>query len=71
MVQTSFNECQNVDINDIIFYYYIFLCTAFLLPLCFGLLLVLSLYKEDYLQFFNVCPIDYTVVTVSGKVGYP
>ena len=31
-------------------------------------LLVLSLYKEDYLQMFNVCPFDYTAVAVSGKV---
>ena len=30
---------------------------------------VLSLYKEDYLQFFlNVCPFDYTAVAISGKV---
>ena len=38
----------------------------------FGWLLVLSLYKEDYLRFFlNVCPFDYTTFAVSGKVGYP
>ena len=33
--------------------------------------LVLSLYKEDYIciyKFLNVCPFDYTVVVVSGKV---
>ena len=39
-----------------------------LLPLRFGWLLVLSLYKEDYLQILNVCPFDYTAVAVSGKV---
>ena len=40
----------------------------FLLPLHFGWLLVLSLYKEDYLQILNVCPFDYTAVAVSWKV---
>ena len=30
-------------------------------------LLVLSLYKEDYLKKI-VCPFDYTAVAVSGKV---
>ena len=40
----------------------------FLWPLRFGWLLVLSLYKEDYLQFLNVCPFDYTAVAGSGKV---
>ena len=34
-------------------YYYICLCTTFLWPLRFGWLLVLSLYKEDYLQIFK------------------
>ena len=29
------------------------------------------LYKEYYLQFFNVYPFDYTAFTVSGKVGIP
>ena len=33
--------------------------------------LVLSLYKEDYWQIFNVCPLDYTAVVVSGKVKCP
>ena len=27
------------------------------------------LYKEVYLQIFNVCPFDYTAVAGSGKVG--
>ena len=31
-------------------------------------MLVLSLYKENYLHF--VCPFDYTALAVSGKVGY-
>ena len=35
------------------------------------LVLILSLYKEDYLQIFNVCPFDYTALAVSGKVWYP
>ena len=35
--------------------YYICLCTTFLWPLRFGWLLVLSLYKEDYIQFFKIC----------------
>ena len=39
-----------------------------ILDLRFGWLLVLSLHKQDHLQFFNVCPFDYTVVAVSGKV---
>ena len=34
-----------------------------------GGLLVCFLYKEVYLQFFNVCPFDYTAVAGSGKVG--
>ena len=33
------------------------------------LVLVLGLYKEDYLQILNVCPFDYTAFAVSGKVG--
>ena len=40
-------------------------------PLRFGLLLVLSLHKEDYLHIFNVCPFDYTAFVVSWKVEYP
>ena len=32
------------------------MCTTCLWPLHFGWLLVLSLYKEDYLQILNVCP---------------
>ena len=31
-------------------------------------LLVLSLYKENYLHILNVCPFDYMAVAVSGKV---
>ena len=27
-----------------------------------------SLYKEDFYKFLNVCPFDYTVFAVSGKV---
>ena len=42
-----------------------------LLPLHFGWLLVLGLYKEDYLQILNVCPFDNTAFVVSGKVGIP
>ena len=34
-----------------------------------SLLLVCCLYKEVYLQFFNVCPFDYTAVAGSWKVG--
>ena len=41
----------------------------FLWPLRLGWLLVCCLYKEVYLQFFNVCPFDYTAVAGSGKVG--
>ena len=37
-------------------------------PLRFGWLLVLGLYKEDYLQILNVCPFDYTAVAVGGKI---
>ena len=40
-------------IFDVLLYYYICLCTTFLWPLRFGWLLVLSLYKEDYLQIFK------------------
>ena len=32
--------------------------------------LVLSLYKEDYLQILNRCPFDYTTVVVSGKIWF-
>ena len=34
-----------------------------------GRLLVCCLYKEVYLQMFNVCPFDYTTVAGNGKVG--
>ena len=40
-------------IFDILVYYYICLCTTFLWPVRFGWLLILSLYKEDYLQIFK------------------
>ena len=39
--------------------------------LFFGWLLVLGLYKEDYLQILNVCPFDNTAFAVSGMVGIP
>ena len=57
---------------DILLHYYICLRNTFLLPFRFGWLLVLSLWKEDYLHFFfiNVCPFDYTTVPVSGKVDH-
>ena len=41
------------NIFDILSYYYICLCTTFLLPLRFGWLLVLGLHKENYLQIFK------------------
>ena len=37
----------------------------------FGWLLILGLYKDDYLQILNVCPFDYTAFAFSGKVGIP
>ena len=46
-----FNGCPYIF--DILLYYYIFVCTTFLWPLRFGWLLVLSLYKKDYLQIFK------------------
>ena len=46
-----FNGCPYIF--DILLYYYICLCTTFLWPLRFCWLLVLSLYKEDYLQIFK------------------
>ena len=39
-----------------------------LLPLCFGRVLVLGLYKDDYFQFLVVFPFDYASFVVSGKV---
>ena len=39
-------------IFDILLYYYICQCITFLWPLRFCRLLILSLYKKDYLQFF-------------------
>ena len=43
-----------------------------LLPFHFDWILILSLYKEEYLQIFIfVCPFDYTAFVVSGKVWYP
>ena len=30
-----------------------------------------GLYKEDYLQFLNVCPFGYTAFAISGKVVIP
>ena len=40
--------------THVLLYYYtcICMCTTFLWPLRFGLLMVLSLYNENYLQFF-------------------
>ena len=50
-------------------YYYKCLCTTILRPLRFGWLLVLSFYKDDYLQIVKcVSFFDYTSVAVSGKV---
>ena len=46
--------------------YVIWYCIILYLRFC--LVLVLSLFKKDYLQIFNVCPFDYTAVVVSGKV---
>ena len=46
-----FNGCPYIF--DILLHYYICLCTIFLWPLRFGWLLVLSLYKEDYLYIFK------------------
>ena len=46
-----FNGCPYIFY--ILLDYYICLCTTFLWPLRFGWLLVLSLYKEDYLQIFK------------------
>ena len=44
----------------------------YFLPLRFGLLLVFSLYKEDYLQIFKYVSLLFHVAfAVSGKVGYP
>ena len=47
------------------------LCTMFSWPLRFGWLLVLGLYKDDYVQILNVCTFDYTVFEISGKVEIP
>ena len=44
------------------------LCTTLLLPLRFGWLLVLSLYKEDYFKILNVCPFLLHAIAVGGKV---
>ena len=57
---------MSLYIFDILFYY-LYLCTTFLCPLRFCWLLVLSLYKEDYLQILNACPFDNTAVAVSRK----
>ena len=63
---------MSLDNFDILLYYYICLCTKFYdVMILFGWLLVLILYKKDYLQFFlNVCLFDFTAVAVSWKVGY-
>ena len=66
VAQPSFR--MSLYIFDILLYYNVCLCTIFLWHLRFGWLLVLSLYKEDYLQILNVCPFDYTAIAVSGKV---
>ena len=60
---------MSLHIADLLFHYYICLCTTFLTPLIFDWLLVFSLYKEDNVQILNVCPFDFTVVAVSGKVS--
>ena len=41
------------------------MCTAFLWPLCFDRLFVLSPYKEDYLQILNVRPFEYIIFFIS------
>ena len=48
-MEESFEPYSSLDSFDILLYYYTYLCTTFLWPLNFGCLLVLSLYKEDYL----------------------
>ena len=52
-------------------YYYTCLCTTFLWHLHFGWLLVLSLHKEDYLQFFfKLCVLLITrLLRLVGRLG--
>ena len=40
-------------------------------PLCFGWLLVLGLYKEDYLQIFKRVSFQSQALAVYGNVGIP
>ena len=59
------------DIFDIRFILsYIFVC-CILRPLRFGLMLVLSFFKEGYLQNFNLRTLNCTAFVVSAKVWYP
>ena len=62
------HNSMSLYIFDILLYYYICLCTTFLLPLRFGWLLVPGLHRRIIYKFLNVCPFDYTSVAVSGKV---
>ena len=45
--------------------------TINILPLHFGWLLFLVLYKEDFYISLNVPPFDYTAFAASGEVGCP
>ena len=44
-------------------------CVSIFMTFHLRWLLVCCQFKEVYLQFFKVCPFDYTVVAGSGKVG--
>ena len=59
---------MSLDILILYFYIQRCLCTAFILPLRIGGLLVLGLCLEDYNRFLDVCPFDCEAFAVSGMV---
>ena len=60
-----------MDVPSYFWYITIHVCEPHFYDLRLGWLLVLSLYKEDYLHILNVCPFDYTAVAVNWKVEIP
>ena len=53
----------------LIYHYYMCLCTTFLWPLHFGWLLVLSLYKEDYIQIFKCVLLITRLLWLVGRLN--
>ena len=55
--------------NELLKYSYI--SNVMFWSLCFGWLLVLGLYKDNYLHIIKFVPFDYTAFAINGKVRIP